>query len=974
MDTQRELVRKLYMAASHNDVFALDQELQALPKDKARKILSETMFEALDKSVSSADFHAVAEILLSRGADLNSPSSSEAILILKVLYKKMWQVAEWLLTRNPDLNLKDQSKKSCLHVILESASNDPKLAFLLSKFLAQGAKPNEEDLEGNTPLHKACEKLWVDAIRILVNYKANANHRNSITFDMPLHIVSRIKSPHAIDCANELIAAGGIVKVESRAGKTPLEEAASVGNTELQGFLHTKMMEQEYFAQQSYMAGAYGVPSMSTVPQMYGGMHPQLYIQPQGYPVNGMSYEQPYYSCSFPSMKQFIDRPEYVPRGKRPFRPYKDKWSYFPPPASTGFGLPYAPSMVPPYSDPMGFQNAPYVRPRFPTYASNYFPQPPQPAYVHNKPESQPVGEAGKTSSGSIPVLVLDISNSKAQQDLLDSVKEEKEEDEFRKDFPYLLEESKRLDENTLLLKSQYDAKIQEANKQLEELKLVLRERETLLRKRDIERNIIHEQISKNLGLLKEFAHKKHIKEVEESKGTEDSVEGYIKALGYKYAVNDLPKDYVYDKLTSDIAEFCKLVKLETVAMKSVRERLISEIRSQVRMLNSYLEISIYGSYAVDLSLPTSDIDIIIVQAQGISKANSAAILENLCEVLKRQKYVRETKMIQNTSMPVLRVECNEEMNCAKLDITVNDSRHKGIECVEMVRNVLKEYPELEKLMLVLKHILKIAELNDPYLGGLSSYGLFLLLLAYMEWHQENKHEKNTGKLLLRILRFYAMFDFRNTSVYSQYPMYDIAQRESIFVQSMSDLPVVVDPLVKSTKNNVTKSTINMDQIKKMFKVAASSVYHDCTCCAHRKDLREYQKYAETKVRFLDKGHSLLANLFASVTPFSFQSYKQAHFGNDSQHCSFRVISSNEIKVQQFMNNIMVRNITQYCPKYHYQNAKATLRTFVCSTLCLCSNYQGCGLLNPRLLCSTLLGGQWICFCYTSWVLQLWCC
>ena len=45
----------------------------------------------------------------------------------------------------------------------------------------------------------------------------------------------------------------------------------------------------------------------------------------------------------------------------------------------------------------------------------------------------------------------------------------------------------------------------------------------------------------------------------------------------------------------------------------------------------------------------------------------------------------------------------------------MQDQKHYGIKCVELVKSFLKEYEVLEPLILALKNILKYANLNDPY-------------------------------------------------------------------------------------------------------------------------------------------------------------------------------------------------------------------------------------------------------------------
>jgi len=489
---------------------------------------------------------------------------------------------------------------------------------------------------------------------------------------------------------------------------------------------------------------------------------------------------------------------------------------------------------------------------------------------------NETIDNAKNLFSSSVPVLEIDITDTEKQQELMMEVEEEKEEDEFRADFPVLYEQSHKLDEDYSKLKSDYGSQIQEATNKLEEIKMTLRKRQAELEMKESQKISIHENLANNIALLKDSQTTKFRKCVEEFKKSlnVDPNEAFIKYINYKYSVNLLEKPYVFDKLSDDINDFCKHVKIETELLKKSREILISEIRAYVRNVDINLDIRIYGSYAVDLSLPCSDIDIIITP-NNIMRPNSSLILERLNELLRIQKYVRETKMIINTSMPVLRVECTNEMNWAKLDITVFDARHKGIECVEMVKKELEEYPVLEKLILVLKHMLKSSELNDPYKGGLSSYGLFLLLLAYLQWFPDEKNEPSIGKLLIKILQFYSQFDFRSTSVFAQYPYIDpMSQRSRIFMRNEDQLeqPMVIDPLVKATTNNVTKSTLNMTQVKKIMRISIAAAFYDCPCCTHRKDAKSYKKCEDLN---MDRSHSILTNIFAVIIPFKYYPFNK---------------------------------------------------------------------------------------------------
>ena len=56
-----------------------------------------------------------------------------------------------------------------------------------------------------------------------------------------------------------------------------------------------------------------------------------------------------------------------------------------------------------------------------------------------------------------------------------------------------------------------------------------------------------------------------------------------------------------------------------------------------------------------------------------------------------------------------------EQFNNMHIDISLQDSKHYGLKCVELVKSFMKEYEPLEPLIFALKNILKNSNLNDPY-------------------------------------------------------------------------------------------------------------------------------------------------------------------------------------------------------------------------------------------------------------------
>lgn len=84
---------------------------------------------------------------------------------------------------------------------------------------------------------------------------------------------------------------------------------------------------------------------------------------------------------------------------------------------------------------------------------------------------------------------------------------------------------------------------------------------------------------------------------------------------------------------------------------------------------------------------------------------------------------------------------------------------HNGINCVDLDKEYLLDCWFIELLILVLKQMLKVNGLNDPYKGGLRSYGLLLMIMAFIQFRKLNKvcipQNINLGNKLLEFLYYY---------------------------------------------------------------------------------------------------------------------------------------------------------------------------------------------------------------------------
>ena len=90
-----------------------------------------------------------------------------------------------------------------------------------------------------------------------------------------------------------------------------------------------------------------------------------------------------------------------------------------------------------------------------------------------------------------------------------------------------------------------------------------------------------------------------------------------------------------------------------------------------------------------------------------------------------------------------------------RLDISIQSPTHNGLSTNALVQSLSRKHPELVPLTLVMKQFLKEHGFLTAFTGGLSSYGLVMLLTRFLQSRDETFEEKERvgggcGKNLFR--------------------------------------------------------------------------------------------------------------------------------------------------------------------------------------------------------------------------------
>ena len=201
--------------------------------------------------------------------------------------------------------------------------------------------------------------------------------------------------------------------------------------------------------------------------------------------------------------------------------------------------------------------------------------------------------------------------------------------------------------------------------------------------------------------------------------------------------------------------------------------------------------------------------------------------------------------LADNKNNKNINTEINEKNTENKIKNINNETTHdhdkskdNEMSSVDYVKEQIIKYPEIKFVLRVLKRYFYIKKMNNSFLGGLSSYNLFLLLLSYAKFlhitpnldneiiennTQNNKIKTNTnlGYFLFNFLYFFKCLNFKQCIIDINspniYDIYDIIIPEKAKDYNFGKSIVIIDPL---TGVNASKSSYKIEEIQETFSEA----------------------------------------------------------------------------------------------------------------------------------------------------------
>jgi predicted nucleotidyltransferase len=295
-------------------------------------------------------------------------------------------------------------------------------------------------------------------------------------------------------------------------------------------------------------------------------------------------------------------------------------------------------------------------------------------------------------------------------------------------------------------------------------------------------------------------------------------------------------REQLMKALNSDLVRFAKELEEWQNSTEAQYTQAIGTLEAVVKQLWSTAEVKVFGSYSTKLHLPSSDVDLVLLQTEGS--------LADLQEVLKTTQGVEQLRLISSAVIPILKVTYRQDAFKLQLDVTLQDTRHRGVRACDLVRTVLSQSWVIKPIFMALKQLFYWVDCHEAYKGGLSSYSLFLMVTCFLQ-HQRTT---NLAETFLATLSYFA-----NDCDYSQpFLVYDPSQPEAYpslrpvsSTQPQSFSLYVPDPLC--TTSNVAHPT-NLEPVLGIFRCAYLSLVRPLVCECNKSPL--WRMLQEAKAQY----------------------------------------------------------------------------------------------------------------------------
>ncbi|CAK75978.1 unnamed protein product (macronuclear) [Paramecium tetraurelia] len=349
-----------------------------------------------------------------------------------------------------------------------------------------------------------------------------------------------------------------------------------------------------------------------------------------------------------------------------------------------------------------------------------------------------------------------------------------------------------------------------------------------------------------------------------------------IKEDQIDYAILNQARALMIKKLDMDMREFSDVILGQNQQILKFRRIIYDRLQfvinylyrgfiHHIYQLDFNSQVCLFGSCATGLALPESDIDIGITGFEMCSPSQLNLPIQKLTEFLQKMRWVNNIvyfksiyffRAITSSAMPLIKLQVDPTISFVQsslpiglpyIDLVLNpdedipkqifsvdvsffqysgpkQNQHLGLISTDLTLQWLSFYSELRPIVLLFKSLLKKRGLNDQYKGGISSFCIIQMVLAFLECFYHQNQVSSIGYTTYNFLKFYGTeFDPKTTGIsykgFNENPFYELNEYDD-----QSEI-TIVSPITNEIISSATSFVLTILQdLKALYQATENEV------------------------------------------------------------------------------------------------------------------------------------------------------
>jgi non-canonical poly(A) RNA polymerase PAPD5/7 len=185
--------------------------------------------------------------------------------------------------------------------------------------------------------------------------------------------------------------------------------------------------------------------------------------------------------------------------------------------------------------------------------------------------------------------------------------------------------------------------------------------------------------------------------------------------------------------LDEEIRTFMRYIE-PTPQEVRMRMGLVQRFTKLITCFNMNASVQPVGSYVTGLYFPTSDIDMVISKKASDGRS-SHAILFILIGKIRHSGFASRVEDVLQARVPLIRI--TDKITGIQIDLTAADTH--AVNATEAVQKWLQLSSPAKPLLFAVKMFLSVRRCGTTYTGGIDSYVLFWMVVAWVELEMPKK-------------------------------------------------------------------------------------------------------------------------------------------------------------------------------------------------------------------------------------------